>query len=204
MSSVLRFLSHPKESITKSEGPGRSGWGWGWGGVLRLGQVLYPRAWFRITCTHNMLMCWKGNQIDFGLFSRGQFWLLKLWTTDTTFVLGYRYFSFLYSYSVQISPSTDRVVGDMRDVSAEILLQSFLQEALVSSSSTCRDAHSFMLSIQHFLCQPRCRPPSKVPRSMVLERLSWRVTCPNHASFRLLTVATRSFRGPIRKLQYSR
>ena len=30
-----------------------------------------------------------------------------------------------------------------------------------------------MLSIKHFLCQPKHRPPSKVPWRMVLERLSW-------------------------------
>ena len=76
--------------------------------------------------------------------------------------------------------------GDMRDDSAEILFQSFLQEALLSSSSMGRDAHSLMLSIQHFLCQPRHRPPSKVPWRMVL---CWRVTCPKHASFHLLTVS---------------
>ena len=35
---------------------------------------------------------------------------------------------------------------------------------------------------------------------MVLERLSWRVTCPNYASFRLLKVAGRGSCGPIRKL----
>ena len=33
----------------------------------------------------------------------------------------------------------------------------------------------------------RRSPPYKVPWGMVLERLSWLVTCPNHASFRLLT-----------------
>ena len=52
----------------------------------------------------------------------------------------------------------------------------------MSSSGMGRDVHSFMLSTQRFLCRPRRRPPSKVPRRMVLERLSWRVTCPNHAS----------------------
>ena len=36
--------------------------------------------------------------------------------------------------------------GDMRDDSAEILFQSFLQEALVSSSGMGRDVHSLMLS----------------------------------------------------------
>ena len=41
----------------------------------------------------------------------------------------------------------------------------------------------FMLSIQFFLCRPYHCPPSKVPWSMVLERLVWCVTCPNHTSF---------------------
>ena len=51
--------------------------------------------------------------------------------------------------SVRFSPLTDWVVvGDMRDDSAEILFQSFLQEALVSSSGMGRDVHSWMLSIQ--------------------------------------------------------
>ena len=53
--------------------------------------------------------------------------------------------------------------GDMRDDSAEILFQSFLREALVSSSGMGRSVHSLMLSIQHFLCRPRRRPPSKIP-----------------------------------------
>ena len=53
----------------------------------------------------------------------------------------------------------------------------------MSSSVMGRDAHSLMLSLQHYLCRPRRRPSSKVPRRMVLERLSWRETCPNHVSF---------------------
>ena len=57
-----------------------------------------------------------------------------------------------------------------------------------------------MLFIQHFLCRPRRRPPSKVPWRMVLERLSWLVICLNHASYRLLTFAGRGFRGLKRKL----
>ena len=59
----------------------------------------------------------------------------------------------------------------MMDDSAEIFLQSFLQEAIVSSSGLGRDVHSETLSVQHFLCQPRHHPPSKVPW-MVLESLS--------------------------------
>ena len=53
--------------------------------------------------------------------------------------------------------------GDMRDLSAEILFQPFLQEALVSSSGMGRNVHFLMLSIQHFLCRPQSCPPSKVP-----------------------------------------
>ena len=90
--------------------------------------------------------------------------------------------------------------GDMRDDSAGTLFQSFLQEALMSSSGMGRKFHSLMLSIQHFLCRPRRYPPSKVPWMMGFERLSWRVTRPNHASFRLLTVARRGSCGPTRKL----
>ena len=51
---------------------------------------------------------------------------------------------------------------DMRNDSAQILFQSFLQEALVSSSGMGRDVHSLVSSIQHFLRRPRRRPPSKV------------------------------------------
>ena len=76
----------------------------------------------------------------------------------------------------------------------------FLQEAFVSSSGMGRYVHSLMLSIQHFLCRPRRRPLSKVPRRMVLERMLWRETCPNHASFCLLTVTRRGSCRPTRKL----
>ena len=54
--------------------------------------------------------------------------------------------------------------------------------------------------IQHFLCRPPRRPPSEVPRRMILERLSCWMTCPNHASFCLLTVARRGSCGPTSKL----
>ena len=49
--------------------------------------------------------------------------------------------------------------GDVRDDSAEILSQSFMQETLVSSSGMGRDVHSLMLSIQRFLCRPWHHPP---------------------------------------------
>ena len=98
--------------------------------------------------------------------------------------------------------SLDRLgcLGDTRDDSAELLYQSFLQEAIVSSSGMGRDVHYLMLSIKHFLCWPQHHPPSKVPGRMVWERLSWCVTCPNHASFHHLTVVRRDFCGPTRKL----
>ena len=53
--------------------------------------------------------------------------------------------------------------GDMMNDSAEILSQSFLQEALVSSSGMGRDVCHLMFSVQHFLCRPQRRPLSKVP-----------------------------------------
>ena len=70
-----------------------------------------------------------------------------------------------------------RGLGDVykrqiRDDSAEIFFQSFLQEALVGISVMGGDVHNLMLSIQHFLCRPRRRPPSKVLWRLVLERLS--------------------------------
>ena len=55
---------------------------------------------------------------------------------------------------VQFSPLTDWVIGgggDMRDDSAEILIQSSPQEAHVSSSDVVRDIQSLLLFIQHFL-----------------------------------------------------
>ena len=86
--------------------------------------------------------------------------------------------------------------GDMTDDSAEILFQSFVPEATVSSSGMGRDGQSLTLAIQDFLCRPRRRPLTKVPWRMVLERLSWRVTCPTHTTFRLLSIARRGYYGP--------
>ena len=51
--------------------------------------------------------------------------------------------------SVQFISLTNLVIWrDMTDDSAEILFQSFLQEAVVGNSGTGRDVHSLMLSIQ--------------------------------------------------------
>ena len=67
--------------------------------------------------------------------------------------------------SVQFSPvpSPTGSSGDMRTDSAEILLQTFLRDALVSSSGMGGYFHSLMFSVQHFLCRTRHRPPSQVP-----------------------------------------
>ena len=104
--------------------------------------------------------------------------------------------------SVRSVQSLDRLGrrGNMRDDSAEILFQTFLQEALVSSSGMGRDVHSLMLSIQHFSADDSVAHPPRCPEGWFFERLSWRVTCPNHASFRLLTVARKDSGGLTRKL----
>ena len=97
--------------------------------------------------------------------------LSKLITNAMTFIDAMLLSKWQRISSVQ---SLDRVGhwGDITDDSGEILIQSFLQEAIVSSSSIGRDVHSLTLSIKHFLCQPQCCPPSKVPWRMVLKRLS--------------------------------
>ena len=53
--------------------------------------------------------------------------------------------------------------GVMTDDSPEILFQSFLREAIVSSSGISKDVHCLTLSIKHLLYRSRRRPPSKVP-----------------------------------------
>ena len=112
--------------------------------------------------------------------------------------------SFVHFASVQFSSvrSLGRLGrrGDLRDDSVEILFQSCLQEALENGSGMGRDAHSLILSTQHFLRLPRRRSPSKVPRRLVLKRMSWCVTCPNHASFHVLAIVRRGSCGPTRKL----
>ena len=45
----------------------------------------------------------------------------------------------------------------MRDDSAEILFESCVREAIMSSSGMCRDVHPSTVSVQHFLRRPRRR-----------------------------------------------
>ena len=72
---------------------------------------------------------------------------------------------FLLHHSVQFSSGQSLDQWDhqenKRDNSAEILFQSSLQEALVISSGMGRDDHSLIFFIQHFLCWPWHRPPSR-------------------------------------------
>ena len=75
-------------------------------------------------------------------------------------ILDFCLFRSIHFSAVQSLDLLDRR-GDMRDDSAEILFQSFLQEALVGSSGMGRDVQSLKLSIKHFVCLLRLR--SKVP-----------------------------------------
>ena len=103
--------------------------------------------------------------------------------------------------SFSFSPLTDWVKGGIegrfcRDPLPDFFFFFFfLQEAPLSISGMGKDVHSLILSIQHFLFQPQRRLPSRASWRMVLERLSWRVTCSNYASFRLLTVVRRGSCG---------
>ena len=88
---------------------------------------------------------------------------------------------------IQFSPLTDWIVvggvgwGAWRMNQQSSSSSLFCRRPLVSSSGMGRDVHSLML-FQHFLCQPRRRLPSMVSWRMVLERLSWHVTCASHTS----------------------
>ena len=88
----------------------------------------------------------------------------------------------------------------MRDDLAEIFFHSFQQKAPCEKFWHGQYVCSWILSIQHFLCWPWCCPPFKIPWRMILERLSWCVTCLSHASFGLWTVARRCSCGPTMKL----
>ena len=84
----------------------------------------------------------------------------------------------------------------MRDALCASLLQPARYSAFLIRVGVSILVHSLMLSSQLFACRPRFRPPSNVPCRMVLGRLLWRVTWPNHVSFLLLMVARRGSCGP--------
>ena len=89
---------------------------------------------------------------------------------------------------------------DMRDDSADILFQSFLQEALVSSSGMARDLSS--LNVVHPAFPLLTTASSTLQGAMKDGFGEAVVTCkyPNHANFPLSTVARRDSCGPTRKL----
>ena len=66
----------------------------------------------------------------------------------------------------------------------------------MSSSGMDRNVHSVMVFIQHFQWPTTASPTLQdVLKDVFLERLSWRMIRPNHANFRLLTVARRTHNG---------
>ena len=96
-------------------------------------------------------------------------------------------------FSVEFSPSADWVIGGcgggggLEGRFSRYPLPVFSAGDPGEQFWHGQGVHSLMLSIMHFLCRPRRRPPSKVPWRMVLERLSRRETCPNHANLCLST-----------------
>ena len=83
----------------------------------------------------------------------------------------------------------------MRDDSAEILFQSLLRDAFVSSSGMGRDVYCDVV-------YPAFPLPTTASPTLegAPKRLSWRVTNPNRASFHLLTVARSESCGPTRNI----
>ena len=93
--------------------------------------------------------------------------------------------------------------GDLRDDSLEILFRSF------SSGDPC-DQFWYgqgcpLLDAVHlaFPLPTKASPTLQDALMFFLERLLWRVTCLNHASFCFLTVAGRGSYGPTKKFLYS-
>ncbi|GFR71588.1 hypothetical protein ElyMa_003817000 [Elysia marginata] len=86
--------------------------------------------------------------------------------------------------------------GDLRAEESVFCRHASLFEADLTSSYIAIPVHSLMLSLQAFFCRPRLRLPSTMPWRIVLERLSCLVTCPNQASFRRFTVASKGSCGP--------
>ena len=97
--------------------------------------------------------------------------------------------------------SLDRL-GRSGDELSEILFQTFLREATVSSSGMNRDVSLFDGSHLALFPLPATASPNLQGAlyRMVTERLLWRAICTNHTCSRLLTVAERGSCGPTRNL----
>ena len=67
--------------------------------------------------------------------------------------------------SVQVCsvPRPDGSSEGHEDDSAESLFQTFLREAILSTSGVGKDVHYLMLPVRHFFCRPRRRPSFKLP-----------------------------------------
>ena len=88
--------------------------------------------------------------------------------------------------------------GETRNNSEEILVQSFLHEAIVSSSGMGRDIHSLAVSIRHFLSQTTASTTLYGALKDGFGEVV--VPCGMAEPCRLLTVARRGSCGPTRKL----
>ena len=90
--------------------------------------------------------------------------------------------------------------GGIRDDSVEIIFQFF--SAGDPSEQFRHGQECLLFHVVHptFPLPTTSSPTIHDALKDVFERLSWRVTRPNHASFPLLTVARRGSRGPTRQL----
>ena len=117
---------------------------------------------------------------------------------------GYNWWPSTHLYKQRFSSvqSLDRLdrLGDRTDDSAEILLQSFLQEALVSSSGMDRNVRflrccpSSISSANHGVATLQSALKDNFEEAVVKCDMS------EYAGFRFLTVARRGFCGSTRKL----
>ena len=81
--------------------------------------------------------------------------------------------------------------GGMREGAADSLLHLGLFWVSCNSDGKSWLVQSLTFSVQLFFCLPLRLPPSMVPRKMVLDRVTWPVSWPNHSSFLLFSVARR-------------
>ena len=102
--------------------------------------------------------------------------------------------------SLQFSPWTNWVIGVTWGTIQHRSSSSLFCRRPLWAGPAWVGKSTLILSIQHFLPTLVSSTLNKVPWKMVLERLSWSVTHPNHASFHLLTVARRGSCGPAREL----
>ena len=79
--------------------------------------------------------------------------------------------------------------GNIRDDSAEILFQSFFRRDPCEQFWHRHECPLFDVVYPAFPLPTTASPTIHDAVKDVLKMLSWRATCPNHASFPLLTVA---------------